>query len=364
MGSSGKRIAIVMASFRVGGAERAMINLANGFQKNGMKVEMVVVEKEGDFFTLLNKDIPVHELDKKRARNSLFVFRRYLALELPDVLIVTQTHVQVMVLLTLLFKRWKGRLILNEQSTFTSNTTGRMLRLLASALFKRANAITVVSQGAAENFSANFPSLKEKISVIPNPVFSDDILKLKEEEVNHPFFHLKKIPIVLAAGRLSPEKNYKYLLLAFSYVLKKCEARLIILGEGSEKKELLDFAKKLGILPCISFHGNVNNPYAFMNRCNVFTLSSTYEGLPSVLIEALACGCNIVSTDCPHGPSEILNKGQLGVLVSQNNPEKYAEAIMSMFYAERNVDVKLKRARDFSVERITNMYCDLIHRLD
>ena len=364
MSNSNKRIAVVLASFRVGGAERAMVNLAIGFHQKAMNVQLVVVEKKRDLYSFLHEEIPVHELQKKRARFSLFAFRKYLIRESPDVLIVAQTHVQIMVLLSILLTRWKGHIILNEQSTFSSNTTQKFLRFLARVLFRRADAITVVSRGSSVDFASIFPSLKRKISVIPNPVFSEDILNSKEEDVDHPFFHPKNFPIVLAVGRLSPEKNYTYLLQAFSHVLKKREARLIILGEGSEKKELLDFAKKHDILPYISLPGNVKNPYAFMSRCDVFTLSSTYEGLPSVLIEALACGCNIVSVDCQHGPSEILNGGQLGILISQGNPEKYAEEIINLFKAKHNLKEKLNRAKDFSVERITEMYSDLINRLD
>ncbi len=357
------KITLVIGSLRTGGAERAMVNLSAGLLNNGCDVEIVVVEKTGDFLSLVNEKVNVYDLGMKRARNSVGAFRKYLKENSPDVIIAAQTHVQLMVLTAIKISRWKGKLILNEQSTFSANTTNGIYRFFVKQMFGRADAITVVSQGAAGDFSEQYPEFKNKVQVIANPVFTENILSLKNENVVHPFFENANYPVILAAGRLSKEKNFIFLLRAFSLLLKKTKANLIIIGEGEERRSLLNEGLKLGILPYVSLPGNVNNPYAYMNRCSVFALTSTYEGLPGVLIEALACGCNIVSVDCKNGPAEILSNGKYGTLVTSPDPEVFSGELYKSLNAGKQEELKLTRAREFGIDKIAKEYLTLIDRL-
>lgn len=357
------KITLVIGSLRTGGAERAMVNLSSGLLNSGCDVEIVVVEKTGDFLSSVSEKVNVFDLGMKRARNSVGAFRKYLKEHSPDVIIVAQTHVQLMVLTAVKISRWKGKLILNEQSTFSSNTTNGIYRFFVKQMFGRADAITVVSHGAADDFSEQYPEFKNKIQVIANPVFTDNILTLKNENVVHPFFENANYPVILAAGRLSKEKNFIFLLRAFSLLLKKTKAYLIIIGEGEERRSLLNEGLKLGILPNVSLPGNVSNPYAYMSRCSVFALTSTYEGLPGVLIEALACGCNIVSVDCKNGPAEILSNGKFGTLVTAQDPEVFSGELYKSLTAGKQEEMKLTRARDFGIGKIAKEYLTLIDRL-
>jgi glycosyltransferase involved in cell wall biosynthesis len=357
------RVSLVIGSFRIGGAEMAFVNLANGFYSRGVKVEVVCLEKTGELLSRLHGDPAVYSLEKKHARSGIFAFVKYLKEKNPDVLIVAQLHIQLMVMMSRLLSGWKGKIILNEQSTFSSNNKNYLFKFLASLLFRPVNAVTAVSRGAMKDLSNAFPFLKNRIRVVYNPVYSPAIMKLKDELVLHPFIAKKKCPVILAAGRLTSAKNYALLISAFSEVVKVKQAKLIILGEGEGRPELEEKIRSLSLSEDVSLPGNATNPWAFMNGCDVFVLSSLYEGLPSVLIEALACGCNIVSVDCPHGPAEILDNGKYGMLVPVNDGQAMATAILKSISTPDHIEGKKEQAEKFSIEKITNEYLKLIDEL-
>jgi glycosyltransferase involved in cell wall biosynthesis len=364
MSKQAKHAAVIFGSLGTGGAERAMINLANGFCAKGLKTDVVVIDSSGGLRTQISREITLLDLERKRARKSIFALRKYLKNNSPDFLIVAQTHIQLMVLLAAFSIKWRGKIILSEQSTFTLNTKHGLNKLLASLLFRRADAIIAVSEGSSKDLTNRFPSLHKKIFIIPNPVFTENILFRKEEEVFHPFLNRKEFPVILSAGRLTASKNYTMLLNAFAKVLQTKNARLIILGEGEERLGLEREASKLGILPFVSFPGNVENPYNFMKRCDVFVLSSHYEGLPGVLIEALACGCKIVSTDCKSGPAEILNDTKLGALVPTGDIVRMADEILKKMDSKEDATPKLVRAKEFSRDLITDKFLKMIEKLN
>jgi glycosyltransferase involved in cell wall biosynthesis len=172
------------------------------------------------------------------------------------------------------------------------------------------------------------PIPTQKVRVIYNPVVSPELYEKADAPVEHPWFQPHQPPVVLAAGRLVALKGYDTLLRAFARVRQETPARLVILGEGPERPNLERLASELGVAADVDMPGFDPNPFRYMKRAGVFVLSSRYEGLPNVLIQALACGCPVVSTDCPSGPSEILDGGRYGVLVPVDDVEAMAGAIV------------------------------------
>jgi glycosyltransferase involved in cell wall biosynthesis len=168
----------------------------------------------------------------------------------------------------------------------------------------------------------------QKVRVIYNPVVSPELYEKADAPVEHPWFQPHQPPVVLAAGRLVALKGYDTLLRAFARVRQETPARLVILGEGPERPNLERLAAELGVAADVDMPGFDPNPFRYMKRAGVFVLSSRYEGLPNVLIQALACGCPVVSTDCPSGPSEILDGGRYGALVPVDDVEAMAGAIV------------------------------------
>jgi glycosyltransferase involved in cell wall biosynthesis len=161
-------------------------------------------------------------------------------------------------------------------------------------------------------------------------------------------------------GRLTEAKDFGTLIKAFAEVLKVKDCRLVILGEGEKRRELESLIESLNLVNKISMPGFVDNPYKYMRQASVFVLSSKWEGLPNVLIEAMACGTPLVATDCPSGPNEILQNGEYGLLVSVGDKDKMAEAILQQLEVPTDCNKLLERSLNFSVTRAVNEYLKLI----
>lgn len=228
-------------------------------------------------------------------------------------------------------------------------------------LFPEFAHVVAVSRGVAESLSTSVGMPAERITPIYNPTFTPDIAQRAEEEPDHPWYSDSGPPIIIGAGRLKPQKDFSTLIEAFRRVSAVRACRLIILGEGSLRPELESQVRALGLENSVSLPGWVENPYAFMSRAALFVLSSRHEGFPGVLIEALACGCPAASTDCPAGPSEILE--DLSMLASVGDPEALSRVMLRAL--ERTVDKAALRAcaSRFSVERAADDYETLIAQI-
>jgi glycosyltransferase involved in cell wall biosynthesis len=167
-------------------------------------------------------------------------------------------------------------------------------------------------------------------------------------------------PVILGIGRLHPQKDFITLLKAFSILREKQELRLVILGEGAERERLVELAKSLGVGADVSFPGFVANPFSFLNKASVFVLSSQYEGMPNVLLQAMACGTPIVSTDCKSGPREVLGDNKFGTLVPVAEPALMAEAIREVLGGPRREDAAEFAGRVYGVEKSAKDYLGVV----
>ena len=236
-------------------------------------------------------------------------------------------------------------------------------RSLYTRLFPVADRVVAVSEGVARSVIEELHVSEEKVERIYNPVVTAEMDRLVEEVPVHPWFGDQGPPIVLAAGRLSRVKDFPTLLRAFRLVLRSRPARLVVLGEGRWRERLVRLARALGIDEEVSLAGWVANPFAFMGRASVFVLSSRFEGFGNVLVEAMACGCPCVSTDCPYGPSEILEEGRFGRLVAVGDAVGLAEAIESVLDNPPPKKILQARAKEFSFDRSVDEYNELILKL-
>ena len=228
-------------------------------------------------------------------------------------------------------------------------------------LFPEAAHVVAVSRGVARSVTASVGVPADKVTPIYNPVFTPDIVLRAAAQPDHPWFGRGEPPIILGAGRLAEQKDFQTLIEAFRRVSEKRPCRLIILGEGPKRGELEDCVRRLGLEDRISLPGWVKNPYAFMSRAALFVLSSRHEGFPGALVEALACGCPVASTDCPAGPAEILEDSSL--LAPVGNPEALAQAILRTLDRPADKAALRARAARFSMERAIEEYEELISRI-
>jgi glycosyltransferase involved in cell wall biosynthesis len=206
----------------------------------------------------------------------------------------------------------RGRLVLSERNTVAHGeaTLKRKLQTgLKRALYRTADSVTVISEGLKDDVIRTLGVNAERLRVVYNPVVDDVLETASRAQVEHPWFSESergRVPVVLACGRLVPQKDYPTLLRAFRQVRDARAARLFILGEGPLRGELEALVRTLKLQDDVCFAGFDKNPFKYMSRCAVFVLSSVHEGLGSVLIQAMAGGAPVISTDCPYGPSEII----------------------------------------------------------
>jgi len=162
--------------------------------------------------------------------------------------------------------------------------------------------------------------------------------------------------VLLAVGRLVPQKDYPTLLRAFARVRSVEQVRLVILGEGRQRRSLERLVRRLGIADAVQLPGYVDNPYAYMAHAAAMVLSSAWEGIGNVLIEALACGCPVVSTDCPGGTAEVLGHGAYGKLVAVGDVDALAQAMAEILSETPDRERLRARAQEFSIDHIADSY--------
>ena len=223
-----------------------------------------------------------------------------------------------------------------------------------------ADAVISVSQDVAAELTSSSPSIAQRLFVLPNPVISDELFKLAEEPTSHPWFNqgiqADRIPVILGAGRLHPQKDFSTLIESFALLKQKRNARLVILGEGDERPKLEQQIRRLGLVDSVSLPGFVVNPFPYLKNADTFVLSSIYEGMPNVLLQAMAFGTPVVATRCHSGACEVLTSSDFGKLVEPAAPEAMAAAIEDCLVLPKSEAAASLVSEQFSVRRATSEY--------
>lgn len=327
-------IAIYLPSLRGGGAERMMVNLANEINRLGHSVEMVLARAEGPFLAELGPQIRIIDLNSASVIRSLPRLVAYLKFRKPKALLATIGHANIVAITAAKLAKFKGRVVLREanmDSLYRDTACSMKSKVLAIANLKRwfypmADAIVAVSKGVAKDLEREIGT-RNVIYTVYNPVITQELFEKAKAPLYHPWFATPEVPVVLGVGRLTKLKGFSTLIRAFSEVKKQIDCRLIILGEGEIRAELENLISSLEISEFVDLHGFVKNPFPFMAGARLFVLSSESEGLPGALIQAMALETFVVSTDCPSGPSEILEGGVYGSLVPVGSVSSLANAI-------------------------------------
>ena len=328
-------IAFFLPTLSGGGAERVMVNLAHGMTDRGYPVDLVVAAAEGELLGQLPLAVRLVDLRAGRVFRSLRPLIGYLRRERPRILVSSLGHANVVALWAAKLARRGTPVMVTVHNTMSQSTpdqgrlAGGLWSYLLRTFYPWATAVVAVSRGAADDLARTSGLPRERVRVVYNPVITPAMLALARQPPDHPWFAPLQPPVILGVGRLTRQKDFPTLIRSFAELRRDRAVRLMILGEGEERSRLEALIDELGLTEDVALPGFRDNAMAYMAGSALFVLSSAWEGLPTVLIEALAAGTPVVSTDCPSGPKEILQEGRLGALVPVGDATALARAMVS-----------------------------------
>jgi glycosyltransferase involved in cell wall biosynthesis len=365
------KVAMFLPNLDTGGAERVFVNLANALTLKGFAPTLLVgtLDKAAYLETILH-EVRVYELGVRHMRSAVFPLIRFLRRERPAMLLTALEHSNFAAIVAAKMARTGTPVLATIHQTLSrvletsQSLYERLVIYVTLKVAPMADQIIAVSHGTADDFARLAKISRERVRVIYNPVIGPTLYRGIQEPIEHPWFQEKQPPVVLGVGRLTAQKDFPNLIRAFALLRKTSDARLVILGDGEEQPSLERLVLELKLSECVSIPGVVSNPFAYMRRASLFVLSSAWEALPTVLIEAMACGCPVVSTDCPNGPAEILDNGRLGPLVPVGDVEALARAMKTSLAESHSPvapEVLLPYTLDYSAEQYCQLIAEMLH---
>ena len=344
------KIAMIGTTLFHQGAEFVLAAIARGMAAHGHDVTVILSKFHEDWQTAHPEWKPFELGDKvkviiqpaRRGRESVFTLRKIIVQGDYDVVICQSgCYTYPLAVASCLMRRRPVLIHVEHSSGFGTDGLGNKIEpkfslrgCLRNWLFRRMDAQFTVSDGTADAITRMTGYPRNRIYTVYNPVIDDVFERKLTEASTHPWLKGGDVPVVVAAGAFCSFKNHPLLLRAWAEVVKKCKARLIIFGEGGMRGEYETLIAELGIGESVSLPGFTDNLPAALKRAACFVVSSTIESFSVVLVEALAAGVPVVSTNCPYGPPEILQGGKYGILVNNNDVQALAEGILKVLHGE------------------------------
>ena len=354
-----------------GGVERTFVELANNFVARGLRVQFLLESRNGAFESELDPRIDIIAMGTKGRIRRLLGLINYIRRVAPRNITTAVVNFNIVALAARLLTGKRTTLTIAEVIDPLSEFFGggswkyKLNYLLVPIFYRFADRIVTKSEGVADSIACVALIARDRITVINNPVFKPEIIDKSQAPLAHPWIGKGRHSVVISAGRLVPQKDQATLLKAFALVSRqRPDARLIILGEGPEKAALLKLRDELSLEGIVDFVGVDSNPFRWFSRATVFALSSRWEGFGNVIVEAMACGCTPVSTDCRSGPSEILSHGRFGHLVPVADPAALANGILAALKQPESQARMITRAAEFSVARAATQYMEIFDLQD
>ena len=360
-----KKVLFVLPNLGGGGAEKVFVNIANGFVENGIEAELLLGKKEGVYFDILNPSIPVHELGTSSFRGYLKRLPSFLKKNVYTHIFTTSDYLNVSLILIKKLYRLTPVIVLNQQYSSPSFRSVSLLKedLILAVIHRfftpRADKIVAASDDGLKWLQKKSGKKLKHAVVIYNPVYDESIYLKAMEKLPLPF-NVDGKKILLNVARLVKQKDQVTLINAFNILPDKENYILVILGVGAEEPALRNLISKLQLEKNIFLPGFDVNPYRWINRCDLFVLSSINEGFGNVLVEAMALGKTIVSTDCPTGPREILKNGQFGYLSKVRDHQALAKTIVTAINAPLTAAVLIDESDQYKNENIISRFIHIL----
>ena len=358
-------ISILLPDLGGGGAERVNLDLAYEFARAGHAVEFVLMQACGDLLEEARASFSVIDLDTPRARALPLALARYLRQRRPDALLAAMWPLTVTAPLAQRLSGHRCKVLISEHGILSAQYRdwGRfhrlLLRLSASLGYRHVNSRIGVSAGVAADMAALSGIRKDAFEVVYNPVPPRAVPEEAALDSADRLWSRPKGARILTVGTMKAVKNHPLLLRAFA-LLDRPDAMLMFVGDGDGREALLSIARGLGVTDRVIFAGFHPDPTPFYKTADLFVLSSNFEGFGNVIVEAMACGTPVVSTDCPSGPAEILKNGRFGMLTPVGDTEALSRAIADALEQLHDRDALKRRATDFAPQIAARKYLDLL----
>jgi len=367
-------IAIFVPTLLIGGAEKSLVKLANGLSGRGWSIKLLLMSKVGPLVDEVGANVEIVDLGCSSFRQAIFVLARYYRQHRPEVILTSLYATGLAAIAARMLSGHKPKVIigahnsLRAKASHPDNVKDRFLLMpLCRLLFPKADGFIPVSAGLALELEQLLGLPRDRIRTIYNPVVTSELTAMAEEAVSHPWLDQPRqgqFKTIVSVGRLVEQKGFDVLLEALSIARQSMDCRLIIVGGGPLGASLLALAQRLGLHDVVDLVGWEQNPFKFVARSDLFVLSSRWEGLANVVIEALACGCPVVATDCHYGPDEILEGGKHGALAEVDNAADLAAKILAALRTDvRSASsdaTRRSRSLDFTVDASVEQYAQYL----
>jgi glycosyltransferase involved in cell wall biosynthesis len=357
---------MVLAEVGNGGIGKMRVRLAEEFARRGIALDLLLADTNSPYLDGLSSGVRVVDLHTSHALFSLPGLIRYLRRERPDLVLTQRIRVNVAALRA---RRLAGVKV-PVWTTFNTNESAQLASLrpaksrkhlaLLKRWYPRNDGFISVGDGVADDAARLIGIPRERIATVYNPTVMPDLAERAAEPLDHPWFAPGTPPVVLAIGRLEPQKDFPTLLDAFALLHAQRPCRLVVLGEGRLRNALLTKAEHLGLAEEIQLPGFVDNPYAWLSRAALFALSSRWEGIANALVEAMACGTPVVATNCPNGPEEVLEGGRHGPLVPVGDARALAAAMDAVLDAPPPADRLRAATTRFTLKESAARYLQVL----
>lgn len=355
------RLAILAPLKQWGGIERKMLILCREFVARGSDVEFILTRGgQIPYPEEFPAEVRIVDLQSRHKLDAVLRLVRHLSNSRPDALLTAKDHAAKVAVIARRLSGLDTRVVVKVTNTLSETLRRKGKRRMARWLYPWADGIIAISHGVKEDMVTQLGMDPESIRVIYNPMVTADMAERAIQPAGHRWLDTDHIPVVMAAGRLTPQKDFVTLLRAFALLREERPCRLVILGEGPERPALEALSMELGIDADLLLAGYQADPLPWMAGAAVFALSSRYEGLGNVLVEAMAVGTTVVSTDCPSGPAEILENGRYGALVKVGDHQALAHAVADALDRPMPREQLEQGAQRFRSDRISEQYLAML----
>jgi len=359
-----KKVLFFIYQLGAGGAGRTLLNVMNHMDRTQFEPILVTLNYEGSYEAYLHDDIRFIKLDTKRLRSAVFPLAKVIRQERPDLVFSTIPNYNLIAIMARIVSFTKAKNIVREAALLGEADSANIKLGIYGMFYRFASHVISLSEGVKVNLVERYNVKPEQISVIYNPI---DLNNLADEAANglmpaeHEQLFQTEAKVIVTAGRLVQDKDQQTLIKAFAIVNKKLPSELIILGAGEEEAALKELTRTLAIEQQVHFIGFQQNPYMYFKQADLFALSSLREGFGHVLVEALATGTPVVSTNCKPGAEEVLVHGKYGTICEVGNSQAMAAAIYEVLTlppheTTKRIENGLQRAHEFAAPTIVNQY--------